>query len=53
LATVGIEEIGFVLSKTPGQGAVFEAKFMLPWSFSEEAAAENTATTLRPSSSGV
>jgi predicted phage-related endonuclease len=23
-------------------GAVFEAKFMLPWSFSEEAAAENT-----------
>jgi hypothetical protein len=22
-------------------GAVFEAKFMLPWSFSEEAAAEN------------
>jgi predicted phage-related endonuclease len=25
-----------------GTGAVFEAKFMLPWSFSEEAAAENT-----------
>jgi hypothetical protein len=24
----------------PGAGAVFEAKFMLPWSFSEEAAAE-------------
>src|ERR1700741_19140 len=24
----------------PGRGAVFEAKFMLPWSFSEEAAAE-------------
>jgi hypothetical protein len=23
-----------------GSGAVFEAKFMLPWSFSEEAAAE-------------
>jgi hypothetical protein len=23
-----------------GTGAVFEAKFMLPWSFSEEAAAE-------------
>ena len=23
-----------------GIGAVFEAKFMLPWSFSEEAAAE-------------
>src|SRR5262245_32331536 len=25
-----------------GSGAVFEAKFMLPWSFSEEAAAEST-----------
>jgi hypothetical protein len=26
--------------KVAGSGAVFEAKFMLPWSFSEEAAAE-------------
>jgi predicted phage-related endonuclease len=27
-------------SRVAGDGAVFEAKFMLPWSFSEEAAAE-------------
>ena len=26
--------------RVEGSGAVFEAKFMLPWSFSEEAAAE-------------
>src|SRR5271155_5726470 len=28
-----------------GTGAVYEAKFMLPWSFSEEFAAENSSTT--------
>ena len=28
--------------RVEGSGAVFEAKFMLPWSFSEEAAAKNT-----------
>jgi predicted phage-related endonuclease len=27
-------------AQVEGTGAVFEAKFMLPWSFSEEAAAE-------------
>jgi predicted phage-related endonuclease len=30
-----------------GTGAVFEAKFMLPWSFSEEAAAEKHMPQLR------
>jgi hypothetical protein len=30
-----------------GSGAVFEAKFMLPWSFSEEAAAEKHMTQLQ------
>jgi predicted phage-related endonuclease len=30
-----------------GSGAVFEAKFMLPWSFSEEAAAEKHAAQLQ------
>src|SRR6476646_6728555 len=30
-----------------GTGAVFEAKFMLPWSFSEEAAAEKHMTQLQ------
>jgi predicted phage-related endonuclease len=30
-------------------GAVFEAKFMLPWSFSEEAAAEKYMPQLQPS----
>jgi predicted phage-related endonuclease len=30
-----------------GSGAVFEAKFMLPWSFSEEAAAEKHMAQLR------
>src|ERR1700724_2005566 len=29
-------------------GAVFEAKFMLPWSFSEEAAAEKHMAQLQP-----
>ena len=29
-------------------GAVFEAKFMLPWSFSEEAAADENATAIIP-----
>jgi hypothetical protein len=28
-------------------GAVFEAKFMLPWAFSEEAAAEKPMAQLR------
>jgi hypothetical protein len=31
-----------------GTGAVFEAKFMLPWSFSEEAAAEKHMAQLQP-----
>ena len=30
-----------------GTGAVFEAKFMLPWSFSEEAAAEKHMAQLQ------
>ena len=30
-----------------GTGAVFEAKFMLPWSFSEEAAAEKYMAQLQ------
>ena len=30
-----------------GSGAVFEAKFMLPWSFSEEAAAEKHMAQLQ------
>jgi hypothetical protein len=30
-----------------GSDAVFEAKFMLPWSFSEEAAAEKHAAQLQ------
>src|SRR5262249_61917129 len=30
-----------------GAGAVFEAKFMLPWSFSEEAAAEKYMAQLQ------
>ena len=30
-----------------GTGAVFEAKFMLPWTFSEEAAAEKHMAQLR------
>ena len=29
-------------------GAVFEAKFMLPWSFSEEGAASSTRARARP-----
>src|SRR6202048_3639801 len=31
-----------------GSGAVFEAKFMLPWSFSEEAAAEKQIGQVQP-----
>jgi hypothetical protein len=30
-----------------GTGAVFEAKFMLPWSFSEEAAADKHMAQLQ------
>jgi hypothetical protein len=30
-----------------GTGAVFEAKFMLPWAFSEEAAAEKHMAQLQ------
>jgi hypothetical protein len=30
-----------------GSGAVFEAKFMLPWTFSEEAAAEKHMAQLQ------
>src|SRR3979409_1559541 len=33
--------------KVEGTGAVFEAKFMLPWSFSEEAAAEKHMAQLQ------
>jgi predicted phage-related endonuclease len=33
--------------KVAGSGAVFEAKFMLPWSFSEEAAAEKHMAQLQ------
>jgi hypothetical protein len=32
-------------SRVESTGAVFEAKFMLPWSFSEEAAAERATPT--------
>jgi predicted phage-related endonuclease len=33
--------------RVEGSGAIFEAKFMLPWSFSEEAAAEKHAPQLQ------
>src|ERR1700752_3393058 len=33
--------------RVAGSGAVFEAKFMLPWSFSEEAAAEKHMAQLQ------
>ena len=33
--------------KVEGTGAIFEAKFMLPWSFSEEAAAEKHMAQLQ------
>src|SRR5208282_76939 len=33
--------------RVEGSGAVFEAKFMLPWSFSEEAASEKKKTQLQ------
>ena len=33
--------------RVEGSGAVFKAKFMLPWSFSEKAAAEKYMSQLR------
>jgi hypothetical protein len=35
-----IQKLALIFPRWEGTGAVFEAKFMLPWSFSEEAAAE-------------
>ena len=39
--------MGATLDGVAGSGAVFEAKFMLPWSFSEEAAAEKHMAQLQ------
>jgi predicted phage-related endonuclease len=42
----GLRWMGATLDgRVQGSDAVFEAKFILPWSFSEEAAADTTSTT--------